>query len=67
MIDDLETIFMGGRVFKLRLSFEEYYGYVCSNKTEIVNATWDDLNECFCECKSQKQILDENIVAWEIN
>lgn len=63
----MPTYGMGGTIFKLRLSFEEYYGYACSNKTEIVNAAWDDLNECFRECKSHKQILDENIVAWEIN
>lgn len=62
----IPTYGMNGKLFILQLSFEEYFGYICPNKTEIVEAVWDSLNECFFESKTRKRILNESIIAWEI-
>lgn len=43
----ISTYGMNGKTFKLQLSFTEYYGYICPNKLETVDAIWDSVNECF--------------------
>lgn len=62
----IPTYGMNGKTFKLQLSFTEYYGYICPNKSETVDAIWDSVNECFFESKTNKEIFTECIVAWEI-
>lgn len=54
-----------GKEFKLRLSFEEYYGYKpCRKHDEIVTAIWDSTNECFFEKNTKLPIRDEDIFEW---
>lgn len=62
----IPTYGTNGKKFKLQLSFKEYYGHNHPNKTEIVDATWDSLNECFYESTTKEQIMDEDIVAWDL-
>lgn len=62
----IPTYGMNGKNFKLQLSFKEYYGHNHPNKTEIVDATWDSVNECFYESTTKEQIMDEDIVAWDL-
>ena len=53
-----------GVEFMLLLEYNKYYGHYCSRVSEIVQAIWDSVHECFFEANTAQQIADDDIVEW---
>ena len=65
VIDEpIPTYGMEGRIFLLNLYYREYYGHNVSKNSEVVDAVWDSINECFYELKTNKEICNRDISEW---
>lgn len=53
-----------GEEFILFLRYQDYYGHSMSQKTEVVVAIWDSIDEQFIEKQTRKIIAAEDIDEW---
>ena len=53
-----------GEEFILFLRYQDYYGHSANQRTEVVVAIWDGINECFIEKQTRKIIAIEDIDEW---
>lgn len=53
-----------GVEFTLLLKYNKYYGHRNFSDSEVVQAIWDSVYECFFEATTAQQIADDDIVEW---